>query len=254
MAVKDMLKHFDDSDRIFAAHIMDLCDQVEQGRGNRCTSFCDIHQSSLVRQIGQAYDLCIKPDGGYADAERVLFLIAQTQWELPDSPIVPILLQTYAPVSHRDVLGSALGLGIKREAIGDIVKTKDGQVMFVKPPADRLILDELKRIGREAVRCTVLDRRDVSEPIRDYREIKGTVKSLRLDSVVSLCAGCSREKGKQLVEKELVTVDAVMRSDPAFSLPSSAILSIRGFGKFRVCCDGGVTAKGRYFITVNKYI
>ena len=254
MAVKDMLRHFDASDRVFAAHIMDLFDQVERGRGTRCTPFCDIHQHSLVCKIGQAYDLCMKADGGYTDAERVLFLIARTQWELPDSPIVPILLQTYVPVSHRDVLGSVLGLGIRREAIGDIIKTQDGQVMFVRPPADRLILEELKRIGREAVRCTVLERQDVPEPIRDYREIKGTVKSLRLDSVVSLCAGCSREKGKQLVEKELVTVDAVMRSDPAFLLPSSVILSIRGYGKFRVCCDGGISAKGRYFITANKYI
>ena len=254
MAIKDMLRHFDASDRVFASHIMDLFDQVKQGKGSRCTPFCDIHQSSLVRKIGQAYDLCMEAIGGYSDAERMLFLIAQTQWELPDSPIVSILLRTYAPVSHRDVLGSVLGLGIKREAIGDIIKTQDGYVVFVKPPADRLILDELKRIGHEAVRCAVLDGQDIPEPIRDYRAIKGTVKSLRLDSVVSLCVGCSREKGKQLVEKELVTVDAVMRSDPAFSLPSSAILSIRGHGKFRVCCDGGVTAKGRYFIIANKYI
>lgn len=254
MAVKDMLRHFDPDERVFAAHIMDLFEQVDQGKGMRFTSFCDIRQAAIVKQIGQAYDLYLVADGGWPDAERVLFSIAQTEWEILSAPIIPILLRTYAPVTHRDVLGSVLGLGIKRENIGDIIKTQDGQVIFVKAPTDRVILDELKRVGRESVKCSIISALDIPEPIRDFRIIKGTVKSIRLDSVVSLCAGCSREKGKQLVEKELVTVDAVMRADPAFSLPASCILSIRGHGKFQVSCDGSVTAKGRYFITANKYI
>ncbi len=254
MAVKDMLCHFEPSERIFASHIMDLFEQVDRGKGMRFTCFCDLRQAAIVRQIGQAYGLCLQSFGGWADAERVMFAIAQTEWEIPEEPITAVLLRTYGEVSHRDVLGSVLGLGIKRENIGDIILTQDGQIVFTKPPADQVILSDLKRVGREAVRCSVIALAEIPAPIRNFRTIKGTVKSLRLDSVVSLCINCSREKGKLLVEKELVTVDAVLRTEPAFSIPDSCTLSIRGHGKFIVVCDGTVTAKGRHVITANKFI
>ncbi len=254
MAVKDMLGHFDPTERMFAAHIIDLFDQVDRGKGIRITCFCDLRQAAIVRQIGQAYDLYLQPFGGWADAERVAFVIAQNEWQVPDEPITAVLLQTYGEVSHRDVLGSVIGLGIKRESIGDIILTQSGQIVFAKPPADRVILSDLKRVGREAVKCSVVALTDVPAPIRNFRTSKGTVKSLRLDSVVSLCVNYSREKGKLLVEKELVTVDAVVRTEPAFSIPESCTISIRGHGKFLVACDGKVTAKGRYVITINKYI
>ncbi len=249
-----MLHHFAPNERIFAAHIMDLFEQVERGKGIRCTGFCDLRQAAIVHQIGQAYDLNCQPFGGWTDAERVLFVLAPSQWQMPDSPIVAICLQTYGEVTHRDILGSVLGLGIKREQIGDILRTENGHIVLVKPPADRVILDELKRVGREAVKCSLIALEEIPEPIRNFRMIKGTVKSLRLDSVVSLCANCSREKGKLLVEKELVTVDAVVRPEPAFLIPESCTISIRGHGKFQIACDGVVTAKGRYVITIKKYI
>lgn len=254
MAVRDMLRHFDVADRVFASHVMDLFDRVDLRRESVCTCFCDLHQASLVRQIGQAYDLYFVADGGWPEAERVVFQIAQSQWEIPDSPIVAILLKTYHPVTHRDILGSVLGLGIRRDNVGDILKTEEGHVIFVKPPANRVIMDELRRIGREAVSCQMIENLEGITPIREFRQIKGTVMSLRLDSLVSLCAGCSREKGRQMVEKELVTVDAALRSDPAFSFPLNCTLSIRGCGKFLVECSGDKSAKGRYFILANKYI
>jgi RNA-binding protein YlmH len=157
-------------------------------------------------------------------------------------------------LSHRDILGSVMGLGIKRDQIGDIILTADGYVLFTKAPADRLILNELKRVGREAVRVQAIDLDDVGEPICNYQTITGTVKSLRLDSVVSLCVGCSREKGKQLIENERVSVNAAMKASPSFSVPESCVISIRGCGKFHVSFNGTISAKGRYFITANKYL
>ncbi len=254
MAVREMLRHFDPSDQYFASHIMDLFDQVNDGHGIRWTSFCDLHQAEIVRKICSAYSVYMQSFGGWSEAERILFLIAPHENYSYEIPISSILLCSYNTLSHRDILGSLLGLGIKRDQVGDIIQTRDGFVAFVKQPANQFILDELKRVGRESVTVREIELSEVGEPIRNFKTITGTVKSLRLDSIVSLCAGCSREKGKQLIEKERVTVNAVLKNSPSFSISDPCMISIRGYGKFFVDFNGTVSAKGRYFITANKYL
>lgn len=254
MAVRDMLRHFEPADQYFASHIMDLFDQVDNGHGIRWTSFCDLHQADIVRKISAAYDMYVQEFGGWIEAERILFLIAPQENCRFEIPISSILFVSYNALSHRDILGSLLGLGLKREQVGDIIQTQDGFVAFVKHPADRVVLDDLKKVGRESVTVREIDLSAVGEPIRNFKTITGTVKSLRLDSIVSLCAGCSREKGKQLIEKEKVMINAVLKNSPAFPIPASCTISIRGYGKFRIEFTGSMSAKGRYFITANKYL
>ena len=254
MAVRDMLRHMDPSDQYFASHIMDLFDQVDDGHGIRWTSFCDLHQAEIVEKIGAAYSVHVQAYGGWLDAERVLFLLAPQENYSQEIPISPILLTAYNTLSHRDILGSLLGLGLKREQIGDIIQTQEGFVAFVKRPTNQLILDELKKVGRESVNVCEIQISDVGEPIRNFKTITGTVKSLRLDSIVSLCAGCSREKGKQLIEKERVMVNAVLKNTPSVSISEPCTISIRGCGKFLVDFNGTVSTKGRYFITAKKYL
>lgn len=254
MAVRDMLRYFDPSDQYFASHIMDLFDQVDCGHGIRWTSFCDLHQAEIVEKIRAAYPVYVQPFGGWIDAERILFLIAPHENYLYEIPISSIFLTSYNALSHRDILGSLLGLGMKRDQIGDIIQTQDGFVAFVKHPANHLILDNLKRVGRESVTVCEIKLSDVGEPIRNFKTITGTVKSLRLDSIVSLCVGCSREKGKQLIEKERVMVNAALKNSPSLSVLEPCTISIRGYGKFLVDFNGTVSAKGRYFITANKYL
>lgn len=59
------------------------------------------------------------------------------------------------PLTHRDYLGSLMGLGIKRESVGDIaVLPEGGALVYAKQPAARLIEEELSTVGRSAVRVT----------------------------------------------------------------------------------------------------
>ena len=254
MAIRDMLRHFDSSDQYFASHIMDLFDQVDGGHGVRWTSFCDVHQAEIVMRISNAYNVYVHKFGGWDDAERILYRISPYENFSYNIPISAILLESYNALSHRDILGAVLGLGIKRDQVGDIIQTQDGFVIFIKQPANQLILNDLKKVGREAVVTREIDLSCIGEPIRNFKTITGTVKSLRLDSIVSLCTGCSREKGKLLIEKERVTVNSVIKSSPSFLVPDICIISIRGYGKFRIEFNGTISTKGRYFITANKYL
>lgn len=253
MSVRDMLRVLDADDRFFAAHIMDLCESAASGKFGASTGFCDLHQAQLTKQIAAASGITAEAVGGSEEAERVLFLLYDEPWMRPDPPLCAIEITAYGAITHRDILGAVLALGIKREMVGDIWNAGSSFVLMAKSPAENIILNNLDRVGREAVKCKQLDLAQIPPPVRQFSCRSGTVKSLRLDSVVSLCAGVSREKGKELVEREKVMVDAVLRKDPSFPLAEEFTVSIRGVGKFRLKA-GGVSGKGRYILEIKKYI
>ncbi len=252
---RDSLKQFSGDEKLFAAHIFDLFRAVADGKGTRFTDFCDIRKRQIIRQIGRGFPgLRTAFFGGYDECERTLCAIYEQDIPVTDSPISAILITAYGDISHRDILGAVLALGLKRENIGDIVRTQQGHVLFAKPPADKFIINELDRAGREAVKCMRIDLAQMPQIIREYKQIRSTVSSLRLDSVVSVCIGVSREKGRQLVEQGRVSVDAVCRTSPSYMLDNHCVLSIRGFGKYIFSFDGAMTAKGRYGIIIKKII
>lgn len=254
MSVRSMLRHFDEEDKLFAAHTMDLFDSVERGRPFRFTGFCDRHQAEVVRCIAAAYPFFLKEEGGAPDTERVVFRVSAEEDACPPFPICSILIRSYEELSHRDVLGSVMGLGLKRESVGDILRAEEGFVVLVLPPADRVLLNELDKVGHKAVKCECISLSDCRLAPREFQEKRGTVKSFRLDAVVSLCTGLSREKGKELVEKQKVFVDSRLLANPSAALPSECVLSIRGFGKFHVSCSDQLSQKGRCFVTTKKFI
>lgn len=54
-----------------------------------------------------------------------------------------------AAMSHRDILGSLMGLGLRRETLGDIiVGEKDGTVVCLKKVAD-FIVENLTSVGKD---------------------------------------------------------------------------------------------------------
>ena len=51
-------------------------------------------------------------------------------------------------LTHRDILGSLMGLSIKRELIGEILTAEDFAVIFCTQTAQQIILSELERVGK----------------------------------------------------------------------------------------------------------
>ena len=250
---KAFLRQFSEQERIFASHILDLVGEVWDG-GQPYTGFCDIRQQAVVSAVAGREGVQVRFFSGYPDGERCDAAL----YREPDEPAVPpvraVRIQSHDSLSHRDILGSVLALGLKRERVGDIIKTGAGQVLFVLPPADALILDELTRVGRQSVQCFSVDAPDKLDIIREYKTIAGTVASLRLDSVVGLCCGVGRAVAADLVKSGKVFVDAVNITNPAFGLKDECRISVRGSGKYLFTFDGRMTGKGRYHVIINKFI
>lgn len=157
-------------------------------------------------------------------------------------------------LTHRDYLGAILNLGIERSTIGDIRICNQTAYVFCNLELVPFIMSGLDRIGRSVVDCKEIS--DVAEIPDQQFEIKHqSVASLRLDNIVSAMIGSSRSKASELIAQGKVIAQHEERYSNSFRCPNDAVLSIRGYGKFRLLFqEGDQTKKGKQKITIYKYI
>lgn len=245
----------DEEDRLALSRLCDLAQRCQRTGAPMFSAFL----SPRVQQLATARirgDFTITPSGGYEGAERQMLRFSPPDaWEQP-FPICAVRSQTGdgALLSHRDFLGAALGLGLTREAIGDIVVEGDCAVYFCTPPACKLLLQELKAAGRCPLHCTQVDDVGSLTIERKFEESTCTVSSMRLDCVVGAVLGKSRSLSAGLIEKGLVTVNYEVQTSCAKQVPENAVLSVRGYGKMQIIPTGGVSKKGRAHLLVKKYV
>ena len=161
----------------------------------------------------------------------------------------------YTPINHRDWLGALMALGLKRNVIGDIVKSSEpeGTYLFCDVKSADFIKSELTRAGRDAVTCEDVPEGEKIVPVKDFEKISFTAASPRADAVVrSLCA-LSREKAAEIILSGLVELNYFPLSDTTKHISPGDVISVRGYGKFVIDSTDGTTKKGRTRIEVRKY-
>lgn len=243
-------------DRALAARLNDLADSALCRGKVCCSSFLTEHEQAVARQLRFSSDLQIRLEGGHPDAERRVFLacprqISQQEIDYPFIALSILLPKGYS-VSHRDVLGSLMALGVKRETLGDLLIGEGIVVIFALRPAAALILGELDRIGRVGVRCREGAPPQLPAAYRLERR-RAVVSSLRLDCVVSAAANASRSESARLIEQGLVSCNGQACCAVAREVAPGDKISIRGVGKFRIAEVGAPTKKGRLPLAYDQY-
>lgn len=196
--------------------------------------------------------------GGYGFSERQMAvflpdaLYYEYQYPIQAIQITPSSRKFAEELSHRDYLGAVMNLGIERSKIGDIL-TRDGSaILFVNEDLASYITEQLTRVKHTVVNAApVFDFREDYQP--DYETIKGSVASIRLDTVLSLAFPLSRSKLTSYIEAGRVFVNGKLISSNGYRLKEGDIISVRKMG--RILYDGilSETKKGRYMITVRKF-
>ena len=213
-------------------------------------------------------DVRVVTFGGFDGAERRVVglfpkdiypedsMVDEELYEMFGLSAVEILGSGFSVFSHRDVMGSVLGLGMKREAIGDIYVTDDKKHAYIclTSVAANFLCESLDFVSRDKVKVKAVEVNELPIPERKFSVISGTVASERLDCIVSLATNLSREKSKQLVASGLVSVNHLEEMRCDFQLCESDVISIRGYGRFRLVELGGVTRKGRNRVIIHKMI
>lgn len=155
---------------------------------------------------------------------------------------------------HKDYLGTILGLGIKREKIGDIILTNDNSAyVFVSLDICDYIEKDLKKIGHETVRIIKVQEINKNDLKIDYKERDITLSSYRLDNFIAHGFGISRRISSELIEKELVKVNYEDYSNPLYEIKEEDLISVRGYGRLKVIKLDGENKKGRKRVNVHVF-
>ena len=243
----------DSRHNIMFAHIFDLATSCEKYYSATYGDFLSENSISELLRREQFLPLSPVLFGGFEDAERkmVAFIPEDISPEFPISA-VKFSSPRIKSLSHRDFLGSILALGIKREKCGDIIIKEDEAYAFLSDDIASYVANNITKIGREGVKTALVEPSRIDLPEKKFREIKGTVSSLRLDSIISLFAGKGRSKATELISGGLVFVGGIEATKNDMRLSDGDIISVRGKGKATLSI-GGTSKKDRIFVTLNVW-
>lgn len=158
----------------------------------------------------------------------------------------------FGNITHRDVLGALIGLGIKRECIGDILIDEDIYVYVVKEMAD-YIINTLSSVGKVSVTCKYSDINEVNSiKVENYIEKTIIVSSYRLDNIISEICCLSREKAKQYIILKNVKINGIININPDYNVKIDDLISIHRFGRVIVKEEVNKTKKDKYVLKVLK--
>lgn len=197
--------------------------------------------------------------GGYEPAERQMVaflpdaLYYDYQYPISVLRISPANRKFAEELTHRDFLGGILHLGIERSCLGDLLVEDSVCHVFATDTMADFICEQLTRIRHTVVKTEKIDGESFSFTPR-LETVKGTVASVRLDTVLSVAFPLSRSRMTGLVEGGKVFVNGKLITSNGYRLKEGDIISVRGMGKLVYQGALSETKKGRQYIQVGKYI
>ena len=198
--------------------------------------------------------------GGYADAERKMYVylpdyLDEAYLLTEDSPVVCMRATFYKDEhpTHRDFLGALTGSGITRECIGDILVSEKCCDFFVTVEIAEYLLQNFEKAGRTSLQLNVIDLQDVILPEQNFSEIKDTVASVRLDSIIASGFRISRTTACEYITAGKAAVNGLPCDKPDKALTENSKISVRGLGKMKLTQIGHTTKKGRISVTIHRY-
>lgn len=196
--------------------------------------------------------------GGYEMAERKLVRFGDELLcgyaELPPISclqIFPISAKFSGELTHRDFLGSLMGLGLKRGVIGDIVVNENTAYLFCLESVSDYIAENLAKVGNTSVKCSSTQTPDIASSLPDIS--RANVASVRLDSMLASVYKLSRGDSQQLIISGKVFVDGKAMENLSISPVEGSIISVRGLGRFKYEGIDRTTRKGRLEILVRIF-
>ena len=218
------------------------------------------------RELEMARYLFGQPEGLYAfggcpEAERKMLVFLPDYLEESalmeeDSPVVCLRCTFYLEdsLSHRDFLGALMGAGIGRETVGDICVDKGSCDFFVTAEIAPYILQNFTSAGRTRVHIRQIPLTEASIPAPEVKEIKDTLASLRLDSVISSGFRIGRSLACQYIQTGKAAVDGLPCEKPDKPVAEGMKISVRGLGKIQLAAVGGKTKKDRISVVIHRYV
>lgn len=240
-----------------------LFDKIQNGIRRNIpvnTSFLSPRELELARYLfGDLEGL--HTFGGWEGAERRMLCylpdyLEPTCLSEEDGPIVCLHGSFFEgdALSHRDILGALMGAGIDRDTVGDIFTGKGTCEILVSATIAPYLLEQFTGAGRTRIHLSLLPLSQLEPPQPQIKEIRDTVASLRLDSLIGSGFRVSRTVAAQHIAAGRAAIDGLPCQKPDKPVEQGSKISVRGLGKILIYSVNGQTKKGRISVVIHRYV
>lgn len=241
-------------------HFRDLARTAYQRGIAVFSDFLNLNELNIFQNLrGEFSYLETETFGGYELAERQIAVfrpeapVFYADYPVKCLKITPLNAKFAEDLNHRDYLGAVLNLGIDRACLGDILVEEDAAYLFCLERMADFIRDNLIRIRHTSVYVEQVEAENFHyEP--KYKEVSGTVASVRLDKLLALAFNASRSSLTGLIEGGKVFVNGKLVTSNDYEPKEGDLISVRGMGRFRFRETGGQSKKGREYVILWRYI
>lgn len=255
---QEFIDNFAMEDKIEAAKIYEtikLCIRID------CPTFTDkFYPPNIWKKlmnIDKKLGISTLYEGFFQNSERKMLGFVPKSYDYTiEYPVQMFKLKVknkFYELRHQDVLGSIMSLGIKREAVSDIVVEKNEAYLAATELTFKIIKEQLQNIAKNSCEIILLDDKDTLPALK--LEVKTIlISSMRLDALVSELCNISRNKANDLINEHRVLVDYEEIIEKDFSIKEKQVVSIRKAGKYIIEEELGTSKKGKIKLKVKQYM
>lgn len=244
---------------LLAKRFIDLSRQAQQKDIVLFSDFLNLNEQNIFKNSISELYCGFEMSGGFKNSERQMIAFLPDAlcytWDYPISclKITPLNRKFADELTHRDVLGSLMNLGIERGMLGDILVEDNVIYVFCQEKIADYIQEELTRIKHTSVQ---LEKAAASEVniVPKTEALEGIITSNRLDSVIACICKISRSQANEWIRGGKVFVNSREMLNTTYECKASEVISVRSVGRFMFQGAFGETRKGRLKIQYEKYI
>ncbi|MBP0724829.1 RNA-binding protein [Bacillus sp. RG28] len=246
--------HFRKEERVFVDQILKWKEEASERYSVKLTDFLDEREQFILQNIiGHQDEVKVKFFGGTESAERKRAIIYREFMEPNEEDFELSYYEIhyeskFHSLSHRDVLGSMMSLGMKRTKFGDILNNEDRIQIILMKEIESFVEINFNSIRNAPIKLEKINSFQLMEIKDNWTQLSGTVSSLRIDSLISEFYNLSRQKAQMLVKAGLVKVNQKIIDSTSFQCAEGDVFSVRGFGRSKLLSIDGKSKKEKWRI------
>lgn len=239
--------------------LLDLSRQAERKYMITFSHFLNLYEQNIFHSLEREFFTKTAAFGGYEEAERqMIAFIPDALMFSGDFPIRCLFVQPAHPryaqaLTHRDILGALMHLGIDRGKLGDILCGEDEYYLFCEEDIASFLTDSLTEIRHTKVRLCALETADMPNIRPQFAEHADLIASNRIDCIIARAYHLSRSEAAAYIGGEQVFINGRCITNCNQSCESGAIVSVRGKGRFIFETDQTLSKKGKLKVSMKFY-
>ena len=251
-----------DEEQLLYKRLIELSNRAYKNNIYTFSVFLSLSQQEILYQAARDKAFApIKYDvfGGYENCERKMARFGseadfgyEVEYPIKCIKVEPLAKKFAKEYTHRDYLGSLMSLGIDRKKFGDIfVDGMEAYIYADESTADYL-LENFVSVGRNSVKCSFSELPETYKKAA-LKETTIQVASPRADAIIARVYNLSRKDTIPYFTEKKVSVNGHIVENNDKILSGGDSVSVRGFGKFNILSEGGLSKKGKLNLNIEIF-